>query len=428
MRPIYLDYNATTPLLPEADAAMRTAPVGNPSSAHHAGRTARRALEDARERVAALLGAQPDEVTFTSGATEANNLAIFGRAGGVSPLMVPRSGGSRPPLANPVRLLGPAECPVFRLNNFYRFHFQIQSENSAVLHEVLRTVLAVAKPPGAPGRAEARVVLAGGKATVIERFACSAGGASVRGRAALAEDGNALGSLDAAAAVAARDALHPPGHVTLVLRSASAGHEFVLTSDDAGSLFRALGQGADATGGRLAYAGIVDLAGPGMPFDGRLELHDFTLLRSPTLARVATLASLSGITSLLEERGVRFERLDAGIASHGSTVTITDALARGPSVNLLVSGTIDRAELTSSLHGTLVPSYYGINTAAGRVPLLGSLIAGNERQGVQAFDFDVSGPLASPRVSVHPLSSLAPGALRDLARRVPGKHRYHGRR
>jgi primosomal protein N' (replication factor Y) len=46
-----------------------------------------------------------------------------------------------------VRLLGPAECPVFRLNNFYRFHFQIQSDNSALLHEVIRNVLAVAKPP-----------------------------------------------------------------------------------------------------------------------------------------------------------------------------------------------------------------------------------------------------------------------------------------
>jgi len=52
--------------------------------------------------------------------------------------------GTRPP---PVRLLGPAECPVYRLNNFYRFHFQIQSEQSAVLHEVLRTVLAVVRPP-----------------------------------------------------------------------------------------------------------------------------------------------------------------------------------------------------------------------------------------------------------------------------------------
>src|SRR5262245_8769640 len=63
------------------------------------------------------------------------------------------SGGRQPPVgelaqaAPPVRLLGPAECPVVRLNNFYRFHFQVQSESSAVLHEVLRNVLAVAKPP-----------------------------------------------------------------------------------------------------------------------------------------------------------------------------------------------------------------------------------------------------------------------------------------
>jgi cysteine desulfurase len=83
MAPIYLDHNATTPLLPEAWEAMRpvlAGAFGNPSSAHHAGRQARQHLEDARERVAGLLGAHPDEVIFTSGATEANNLAIFGLA------------------------------------------------------------------------------------------------------------------------------------------------------------------------------------------------------------------------------------------------------------------------------------------------------------------------------------------------------------
>ena len=78
---INLDHNATTPLLPEAAEAMRAAPGGNPSSAHGVGRRARQALEDARERIAALLGAEADEVVFTSGATEANNLAIFGQAG-----------------------------------------------------------------------------------------------------------------------------------------------------------------------------------------------------------------------------------------------------------------------------------------------------------------------------------------------------------
>jgi cysteine desulfurase len=81
---IYLDHAATTPVLPEVWEAMRPYAVehfGNPASVHAAGRKARQALEDARDRVAALLGASPDEVIFTSGATEANNLAIFGLAG-----------------------------------------------------------------------------------------------------------------------------------------------------------------------------------------------------------------------------------------------------------------------------------------------------------------------------------------------------------
>jgi cysteine desulfurase len=80
---IYLDNNATTPVLPAVWEAMRpllTDVFGNPASAHQAGRRARQALEDARERVADWLGARPDEVLFTSGATEANNLALLGFA------------------------------------------------------------------------------------------------------------------------------------------------------------------------------------------------------------------------------------------------------------------------------------------------------------------------------------------------------------
>jgi cysteine desulfurase len=77
---IYLDCNASTPLRPAAHAAMleALAAVGNPSSVHRYGRLARRAVEDARERVAALVGARPRQVVFTSGATEANNWALNG--------------------------------------------------------------------------------------------------------------------------------------------------------------------------------------------------------------------------------------------------------------------------------------------------------------------------------------------------------------
>ena len=82
-RTAYLDWNATAPLRPEAAAAVAEALArcGNPSSVHRFGREARRALEAARARVAALVGASPVEVVFTSGGTEANQLALRGFAG-----------------------------------------------------------------------------------------------------------------------------------------------------------------------------------------------------------------------------------------------------------------------------------------------------------------------------------------------------------
>jgi cysteine desulfurase len=79
----YLDHAATTPIVPAAKAALLTVleqDFGNPSSIHAYGRAARRAVEDAREQVAAAVGASPAEITFTAGGTEADNLAIKGVA------------------------------------------------------------------------------------------------------------------------------------------------------------------------------------------------------------------------------------------------------------------------------------------------------------------------------------------------------------
>jgi cysteine desulfurase len=75
---VYLDWNATAPLRPEAREAMLATLdlAGNPSSIHAEGRAARRVVENAREQVAALVGARPEDVVFTSGGTEANMLAL----------------------------------------------------------------------------------------------------------------------------------------------------------------------------------------------------------------------------------------------------------------------------------------------------------------------------------------------------------------
>ena len=88
MQPIYLDHNATTPIDPEVVEAMdriHSAGLGNPAAQHQFGQRARRALEEARHGIAEILGAdldaaEPDRLVFTSGGTEANNLAVLGIA------------------------------------------------------------------------------------------------------------------------------------------------------------------------------------------------------------------------------------------------------------------------------------------------------------------------------------------------------------
>jgi len=83
MRQLYFDYNATTPIAPAVQQAMLpflAEQYGNPSSAHALGRAAHEAVEDAREYLSALLGCEPEEIVFTGGGTESNNLAFKGLA------------------------------------------------------------------------------------------------------------------------------------------------------------------------------------------------------------------------------------------------------------------------------------------------------------------------------------------------------------
>src|SRR3954453_12526214 len=83
MRQLYFDYNATTPIAPSVQQAMLpflAEQYGNPSSSHALGRAAQEAVEDAREHLSALLGCDPEEIVFTSGGTESNNLPLKGLA------------------------------------------------------------------------------------------------------------------------------------------------------------------------------------------------------------------------------------------------------------------------------------------------------------------------------------------------------------
>ncbi|HSJ99409.1 MAG TPA: aminotransferase class V-fold PLP-dependent enzyme, partial [Myxococcota bacterium] len=117
---IYLDHNATTPLREEvAEATARALRdlFGNPSSAHAEGARARAAVEAAREQVAALVGARPAEVVFTSGATEANHLALHGvaRAPGARGRALVASAVEHPSVEEPLAALADEGFPATRV-------------------------------------------------------------------------------------------------------------------------------------------------------------------------------------------------------------------------------------------------------------------------------------------------------------------------
>nr|HRQ80823.1 aminotransferase class V-fold PLP-dependent enzyme [Azospirillaceae bacterium] len=117
---VYLDHNATTPVDPAVFAAMTPylgAEFGNPSSLYPLGRRARTAVETAREQVAALIGAAPDEVIFTSGGTESSNYAIRGAAALAAPerRKIVLTTVEHPATANPCRRLAEKGFTLARL-------------------------------------------------------------------------------------------------------------------------------------------------------------------------------------------------------------------------------------------------------------------------------------------------------------------------
>lgn len=108
---VYLDHNATTPLDERVLAAMLPflrEQYGNASSRHAFGTVAREAVERAREQVAALVGARPQQVVFTSGGTESNNAFIKGAAGMLPPSQIVTSAIEHPCVARPAAALARA--------------------------------------------------------------------------------------------------------------------------------------------------------------------------------------------------------------------------------------------------------------------------------------------------------------------------------
>ena len=165
-------------------------------------------------------------------------------------------------------------------------------------------------------------------------------------------------------------------------------------------------------------AGVATPAGAGTDATATLDIRKPLFTDRSVLRRVIALGSLSSLASAFTGPGLRFDRVGAALRWHYPTVTVTDGVMQGSALTVVVDGTIDQPSATLGLRGTAIPSYYGLNTAVGHIPIVGNLIGSGNTKAIQAIDFTVGGPIHEPRVQVSPLSAIAPGVLRDVVRKL----------
>ncbi|MGB0749836.1 MAG: AsmA-like C-terminal region-containing protein, partial [Magnetospiraceae bacterium] len=204
------------------------------------------------------------------------------------------------------------------------------------------------------------------------------------------------------------------GAILLGLTSKERERQVRVRSSNAGAALRALDVYDSISGGSLALDAVLADAEPDSPLRGKLVLTSFRLLDAPVMARLLSLAALTGILESLGGEGLAFNRLELPFSKAGSTLRISEGQAYGLSLGITASGRINVASNAVSLTGTIVPAY-AINSALGRIPLLGTIVTGGETgSGLFAATYSVGGTLSAPEASIQPLSALAPGFLRNL--------------
>lgn len=208
-------------------------------------------------------------------------------------------------------------------------------------------------------------------------------------------------------------ALGGKGKFSLRFGEAGGDRGFRLATDDLGATLRVLDVSDNVEGGRVEIVGRAEDSGSKRTFRGKLDGVDYRIVQAPILARLLSVASLSGASALLSGQGIPFTRLSGQFSLTDGKLEVKELRAYGGALGIKADGVYDFAGNTLDISGTLVPAYT-INSVLGNIPLLGPLITGGQGEGIFAANFRVAGAADDPKVTLNPLSALAPGVLRKL--------------
>jgi len=206
-----------------------------------------------------------------------------------------------------------------------------------------------------------------------------------------------------------------PEQVPLSVRYQANGghHQLSITSTDAGAALRAFDIIDTVKGGTLSVTGEADDAAPGRPLVGKAEIAGFRLVKASILARVLTMATLTGFVDVLTGEGFQFDRFESDFTKTEGRLDIKLARAHGPSIGLTATGYADFDHHNVDMKGTIVPAY-ALNGILSDIPILGFVLTGGEGQGMFAVTYHATGPLEQPEIAVNPLAALTPGFLRGV--------------
>jgi hypothetical protein len=178
-------------------------------------------------------------------------------------------------------------------------------------------------------------------------------------------------------------------------------------TDDAGALFRFTDMYPRMFGGQM-WVAMDPPTEEQSPQIGTLFIRSFVVRGEPALERV-----VSGAPGTVGATGVDFSEMRADFTRFPGKMSVRDGIVRGPLVGATVEGNIDYTRDDVHLRGTFVP-FYGLNNMFGQIPIVGLFLGGGNKEGLLGINYEAVGPPGAPRITVNPVSAIAPGLLRKF--------------
>ncbi len=194
------------------------------------------------------------------------------------------------------------------------------------------------------------------------------------------------------------------------IRPVNGRNALMITTSDAGAVMRFLDIYAKIDGGEM-WVSVDPPRGDTSPQEGTINLRDFVVRGESGLDILASAARDS--SGRAEPGTAAFQKAQTKFTRTPGSITVREGAIWGPVAGATVDGVVDFAAERIALRGTYVPAY-GLNNLFSKLPLIGMLLGGGPNEGLLGVTFEIVGPLSGPRLTINPLSAVAPGFLRKM--------------